>query len=348
MRNPIRTAWALALAVAPLATTAMAADPPAPRRGANAAPPPVIGTHQIDRYDAINQLQEKVKTNPKSLADWVILGELTHEVAMDAPADQAARYARMSRQAYEQALKLSPDNKGLQAAVQFARDQEAGVNGFEQARDRATQSYLDARRRELATGGYIPTVRAYAPPLPSRELPGPAPGAAVVPSATPASGVVETPGNPSASQVAAADGVANTATTSTLRPAPGTAPATAPAPAGAVVDPNAVERGALNNTAGTDTANYGTRQLYSAAVPMYPMYQPYYMPQGQPLTYQQYTNGYYSPNAYAPGVQPMTAQGFLQQSLGNAAARINRATGGPALAPGVPAPGATVPAVPRP
>jgi hypothetical protein len=339
MRNPIRTAWALALVAVPLATSALAADPPAPRR---AAPPPVIGTHQIDRYDAIKDLQEKVKADPKSLADWVILGELAHEVAMDAPADQAARYARMSREAYEQALKLAPDNKGLQAAVQFARDQEAGVESFERSRDRATQAYLDARRRELAAGGYIPTVRAYAPPLPSRELPGPAPGAAVVPPAnpSPAAGVVETPGNPSASQVAAADGVANTATTPTLRPAP--------APPAAAVDPNAVERGALRDTPGEDTANYGTRQLYSSAIPTYPMYRPYYVPQGDPLTYQQYTNGYYSPSAYAPGVQPMTTQGFLQQALGNAAARINRATGGPALAPGVPAPGATVPAVPRP
>ena len=69
-----------------------AADAAATRANAAAAPgvvpPPVIGSHQIDRYDAIDKEQKVLEAdNPKSLADWIILGELAHEVAMDAPAD---------------------------------------------------------------------------------------------------------------------------------------------------------------------------------------------------------------------------------------------------------------------
>ena len=86
------------------------------------------------KIEAIRQLQETVKQNPKSLADWVILGELTHEVAIDLPADQAGQYYKLSRDAYENALELAPDNRGLQAAVQFAKDQEQGLDRFEKSR----------------------------------------------------------------------------------------------------------------------------------------------------------------------------------------------------------------------
>ena len=173
MRRSIPFAGALALA-APL--FAFAEEPPVPDRelpraeapvnpAAAAAPAaPVIGTHQIDRFDAIDDLQNKLKANPKSLADWVILGELAHEVAIDAPANQAPRYFTMSRQAYEQALALSPNNNGLKAAVQFARDQEANGAAFEKSRDQATQTYLDARRRDLAATNYTPTLRVFTPP----------------------------------------------------------------------------------------------------------------------------------------------------------------------------------------
>jgi len=131
---------------------------------ANPTPPPVIGSHQIDRYDAIANLQTTLQANPKSLADWVILGELAHEVAIDSPPDQAPRYFAMSRQAYEKALALAPDNAGLKAAVQFAKDQEANGAAFEKTRDQATASYLDARRRDLAASNYTPAIRVFTPP----------------------------------------------------------------------------------------------------------------------------------------------------------------------------------------
>ena len=93
--------------------------PPTPSRPAQnvaaapaVVPPPVIGSHQIDRYDAIEKEQQAVADNPKSLADWIILGELSHEVAMDAPADHAGKYFKMSSDAFESALALAPNNAG--------------------------------------------------------------------------------------------------------------------------------------------------------------------------------------------------------------------------------------------
>jgi hypothetical protein len=162
LRRSVSLAGLLALAC-PLFSPAD--EPPLPSRELpGAVAPPVIGTQQIDRYDAIASLQNELKANPKSLADWIILGELAHEVAIDAPADQAPRYFTMSRDAYEKALALAPSNPGLKAAVQFARDQEANGAAFEKVRDRATQAYLDARRRDLAATNYTPTVRVFAPP----------------------------------------------------------------------------------------------------------------------------------------------------------------------------------------
>ena len=80
MRTRIRLFWAVAI-LAPAWVTA----------AAQSSAPQVIGTQQINRFEAIRQLQETVKQNSKSLADWVILGELAHEVAIDLPADQAGR-----------------------------------------------------------------------------------------------------------------------------------------------------------------------------------------------------------------------------------------------------------------
>ena len=134
MRTPIRLLWAFAVLAPAWATAAVAAKPSAPQ---------VIGTQQINRFEAIRQLQQAVKQNSKSLADWVILGELAHEVAIDLPADQAGPYYKLSRDAYENALELAPDNPGLQAAVQFAKDQEQGLDRFEKSRTAATKMYLD-------------------------------------------------------------------------------------------------------------------------------------------------------------------------------------------------------------
>jgi len=191
MRKTLRAAWAAALLAAPLAGLATAADPPPP--GPKPTASPVISSHQIDRYDAINQIQDKVKADPKSLADWVILGELAHEVALDLPADQAGKYNSMSLDAYEKALALAPDNPGLKAAVQFARDQQAGKDQFEKTRDQATQAYLDARRRDLAATNYTPSVRVTEPPLPTRTMPAAAPA---VPGQPPVAGATVPAGTP--------------------------------------------------------------------------------------------------------------------------------------------------------
>src|SRR5262245_52084508 len=110
---------------------------PTPRRAARA--PRVIGTHQIDRYAAIEQGREALRKKPRSLSDWIILGELAHEVGVDSPPSQAAGYFKLSREAYERALALAPDRPGLKAAVQFAKDYEAGADRFATERNQATQ-----------------------------------------------------------------------------------------------------------------------------------------------------------------------------------------------------------------
>ena len=78
---------------------------------------------------------------------------------MDVPSDIADKYYVMSRNAFESALALDPDNPGLKAAVQFARDQQASASTFEQSRDAATDTFLTARRRDLAAMRNTPSVR---------------------------------------------------------------------------------------------------------------------------------------------------------------------------------------------
>jgi len=273
MRKPIHICWALAFAVGPLSTV-FAETPPASTAAKTRAPAPVIGSRQIDRYAAIAQLQKAVQANPKSLVDWVILGELAHEVALDSPPDQAARYYKLSREAYERALALAPNNPGLKAAAQFAREHETNLERFDKNRDLATQTYLEARRRDLAATDYTPSVRVDTPPLPDRPMPEPAPAPPV-----------------------------------TAQPATTTVP----------VDPPTVNP-ALPNTVATDVSNFGTRQIYTSP---FSTYQPYYVPQGAPYTYNQYSSSYYTPGYYnAPGAQPMTLQRYIQQPLRNAAGRV--------------------------
>jgi hypothetical protein len=181
MRNAIRTLWALPLLAAPLTARAQAADPAAPPAAQNTAPAPIISSNQIDRFGALTQLQNAVKENPKSLADWVILGELAHEVALDQPSDQAAKYNQMSLDAYEKALALAPNNPGLKAAVQFARDQASNQNQLETSRTQATSTYLDARRRDLAANNYTPSVRLASPAVTSQPVAANAAAPAAVP-----------------------------------------------------------------------------------------------------------------------------------------------------------------------
>ena len=165
MRRTIRYDWVLALVAALGASVAaqQAAQGPAPR---------VIGSHQIDRYEAIEQVRQALQADPKDLSDWVLLGELAQEVAMDAPSDRVPGYYRLAREAFDSALKLQLDNPGLKAAAQFAREQEQGVEQFRRSRSRATATYLATRRRELAQSGNTPMLRVYPAPT------GPAPGQA--------------------------------------------------------------------------------------------------------------------------------------------------------------------------
>ncbi len=125
-----------------------------------------IGSHQIDRYEAIRQLQLAARSDPNNVANWVILGELAHEVALDLPQEQDDPYYKLSRDAYERALALDPANNGLKAAVQFAREQEANAPTFDAQRRRGVATYLDARRREMAQNGVNPTVLVYETPTP--------------------------------------------------------------------------------------------------------------------------------------------------------------------------------------
>lgn len=152
-----------------------AAAPPADRTGPY---PPVISSQQIDRFDAITKTKARLATDPKSLVDWIVLGELAQEVAMNLPEDQARTYVKLSREAYEKAAALAPDHPAIKAAAEFARDLEAHLAEFETARDQATNTYLDARRRDLALANYTPSIAVFnPPPAPSAPVPAPAPAA---------------------------------------------------------------------------------------------------------------------------------------------------------------------------
>jgi len=312
----------------------------------------VIGSHQIDRYDAIARLQKNLEANPKSLADWIILGELAHEVAMDVPADTAGKYFQMSRNAYESALALAPDNAGLKAAVQFARDQEKNSDAFEKSRDAYTDTFLNARRRDLAATGNTPYVRMYEPILPDRRMPGANPtltanadvaanpalasNPAVITNGLPVSGTTPSgriaPATPAAvaAQVKATSDPAVDSSVPLIRP--GDTPV---AEASAAVTP------APTTAPATDAANYGTRQNYSAVGTLAaqptefagPRYRPFATPGGSPYTYEQYSTNFFPGVVNAnPAVQPVSAQRYSAPIAPNAFERqiLNRT---PATAP---------------
>ena len=127
-------------------------------------PPNMIGSHQIDRFEAIRQLQTDLKSDANNIANWTILGELAHEVALDIPQGQDEAYYTLSRQAYEHAAQLDPTNNGLKSALQFAREQETNAAAFDARRSQGVSTYLEARRREMAANGVIPTLRVYETP----------------------------------------------------------------------------------------------------------------------------------------------------------------------------------------
>lgn len=144
-----------------------AIEAPAPRATRRSAPSEVLGSHQIDRFEAIRQLRQALKADAQNEGDWIILGELAHEAALDLPSDQDDAYYRLSREAFANALRLDPDNVGLKAAVQLARDQESNVAQFDRARQRAARTYLEARRREVAASGFSPTIQVDGSAAPS-------------------------------------------------------------------------------------------------------------------------------------------------------------------------------------
>jgi len=262
---------------------------------------PVIGTRHIDRYDAITALQQRVKENPSSLADWIILGELSHEVALDLPADQAARYYRISREAYEKALALKPDQPGLKAAVQFAMEHEANSQRFEEVRDRATNAYLEARRRDLAATQYMPSLPVYGVPV--RPVTVATPGTPVAPATTSAA-VAPPPGQNNLAAPAAPPAAP------VLPPSSATqAPERAAAAAIVKADPDP----AITNApaAQDDAANMGTQQFYSNALPSY---QTYYA-RGVPYTYEQYRSSYDPYGTLgSSATPPITVQRYYQQA----------------------------------
>jgi len=167
MRMYQRFVWLLLATLVELSPATVGAqgvnddETPAPRASRRPTPRDVISSHQIDRFEAIRQLRQALKANPNDEWDWIILGELAHEVALDLPSDQDDEYYRLSRDAYERALRLDPDNAGLRAAVRFARDQEDNSAQFDRDRQRAVRTYLQARRRETAASGFSPTIQVY-------------------------------------------------------------------------------------------------------------------------------------------------------------------------------------------
>jgi len=301
MHTPIRFLWVFAVLALGWTTAATAAGPAAPT---------VIGSHQINRFEAIRQLQQTLKQNPESLADWVILGELAHEVAIDSPAEQAAQYYGMSRDAYRQALKLAPDNPGLRAAVQFAEDEEAGLDRFEQSRRRATQMSLAARRRDLAATQFTPSLRVYGP------IGLPATTAAAGPGGTVRTGTTVTT-RPAGTTTTGAGGSGTTTANDRGGNAPAEVSSTRNDPSIRVSragDETAVtpSETATNLGSGPSGANYGVRQFYS-----YPTYQTYAPSRGAPVTFQQYSSSYYPPNFDASQAnQAVTLQRYSQQGQG--------------------------------
>lgn len=178
MMNPRRSGSKLLislLAAWPVAASAQAPTPvttfnpvvsgtvvqAAPAAASATMPGAPIGGHQIDRFEAIRQLQDDVKSDPNNIINWTILGELAHEVALDIPQGQDDAYYTLSRAAYERASQLDPNNAGLRSAVAFAREQETNAAAFDARRRQGVSTYLEARRREMAATGVNPTLLVY-------------------------------------------------------------------------------------------------------------------------------------------------------------------------------------------
>ncbi len=163
-----------------LALIALAATVAAPKVMGQDTANHSIGTHQIDRFEAIHSLQESLKSTPNDVAAWIVLGELAHEVAQDLPSHEDEPYYKLSQQAYEKALALQPKNAGLRAEVEFARKEGAGAAHWDRARSDSVHSYIQARKSELAASRFNSTLKAaYSSPASRTPAASPAPPAAV-------------------------------------------------------------------------------------------------------------------------------------------------------------------------
>lgn len=366
MRRPSRQGWAsalalLAAALAPATATAQDVTSPTTPNVNPASNPPLapatrdqdrgrtpdfapaqpgaigrsdsrstIDTHQIDRYAAINKVREALKSDAQDLASWIILGELAHEAALDVPVEQSEEYLRLAREAYENAGKLRPDDRGIQAALRFVRDQEADAQEFNAARSRMTDTYLETRRREIAESGASPTLRFYGGP--------PAPTGGRRPTRTSDPGaVVPRSDDPAAAPAIAAEEGAPRGTTGTLRPTPPLVGVRPTSPQG--VPPTAATRtpeGADLNVGGrrsdatnpvaaaaADIASVGRRNPVPGAIPsgMVPSpylpgtsYRPYAGADGQTLTYDAYRRAFFPPDPRALDRRPATSRFYFGSS----------------------------------
>ena len=74
MQRVIVTAFALSWAFA--AGVAAAAQGQDTGKAQQTEATRYLSTHHIDRFEAIRQVREALKANPKNLNDWIILAEL--------------------------------------------------------------------------------------------------------------------------------------------------------------------------------------------------------------------------------------------------------------------------------
>jgi hypothetical protein len=136
----------------------------APTRGmAQDAGPRGEDTRQIDRFEAIHWLQSSLKSHPKDTAGWIVLGELSFEVARDLSSGDDEPYYQMAADAYGKALALQPENATLRAAAEYAQDQLVGVRQWDKQRRSAARAYVEAREHKLTAAKFSSAVLVYPP-----------------------------------------------------------------------------------------------------------------------------------------------------------------------------------------
>ena len=288
-----------------------AADAAETRANAAAAPavvpPPVIGSHQIDRYDAIDEGAEGPEPTTQSRwptgSSWA--SSPTRSRWTPRPTRRASISGCRARPSRRPWLwrRTTPASRRPSSSPATSR---STPTQFETSRDRYTDTYLDARRRDLAATGNVPYVKMYEPPAADRTLPGPVPR-------RPDRDGTATPGRPRPPPPPPPPRRTRRATRRSTRPSRWSGPATSPWPR-----PTPAVTPARTDAPATDAANYGTQQNYSAGSTARPPdlrraeYRPFVTPAGTPFTYQQYSNSYFPTGVYNnPAVLPVTPQGYV-------------------------------------